>query len=174
MKSTTKLEYASLNETFRGAIKLDEGQGGKFTPPGAKPTTKKPAKKDTLESIIQKVNDEYSGNFTEGDRVIISGILNMFMNDEEIKKYRRYAKDNNPEMFIKSLFPEKFKKIVTKCFMDNNDTFQKLFNDSDFYNKVMEAMAKELYKVLRKDENVELQQPVFIEDVPDNKDGEDE
>lgn len=169
-----KLEYASLNETFRGAIKLDEGQGGKFTPPGAKPTTKKPAKKDTLESIIQKVNDEYSGNFTEGDRVIISGILNMFMNDEEIKKYRRYAKDNNPEMFIKSLFPEKFKKIVTKCFMDNNDTFQKLFNDSDFYNKVMEAMAKELYKVLRKDEKVELQQPVFIEDVPDNKDGEDE
>ena len=58
--------------------------------------------------------------------------------------------------------------------MDNNDTFQKLFNDSDFYNKVMEAMAKELYKVLRKDEKVELQQPVFIEDVPNDKDGKDE
>ena len=164
-----KLEYASLTETFKGAIKLDKGQGGVFTPPGAKTKPKKQPKKDTLQSIIQKVNDEYSGNFTEGDRVIISGILNMFMNDEEIKKYRRYAKDNNPEMFIKSLFPDKFKKIVTKCFMDNNDTFQKLFNDSEFYNKVMEAMAKELYQVLRKDEKVELQQPVFIEETDGDK-----
>ena len=84
--------------------------------------------------------------------VIISGILNMFMNDEEIKKYQRYAKDNNPEVFIKSLFPDKFKDIVTKCFLENNDTFKKLFNDSDFYAKVMDAMAKELYKTLRKDE----------------------
>jgi hypothetical protein len=31
-------------------------------------------------------------------------------------------------------------------------SFQKLFNDPDFYNKVMEEMAKELYKSLRKDE----------------------
>ena len=35
--------------------------------------------------------------------------------------------------------------------MENNDSFQKLFSDSDFYQKVMEAMALELYKTLRKD-----------------------
>ena len=103
-------------------------------------------------AIVQKVNEMYSGDFTDSDRVIISSILNMFMNDEEIKKYQRYAKDNNPEVFIKSLFPDKFKDIVTKCFLENNDTFKKLFNDSDFYAKVMDAMAKELYKTLRKDE----------------------
>ena len=36
------------------------------------------------------------------------------MNDPEVKKYAQYAKDNNPEMFIKSLFPEKFKDIAMK------------------------------------------------------------
>ena len=46
---------------------------------------------------------------------------------------------------------EKVKDIVTKCFLENNDTFKKLFNDSDFYAKVMEAMAKELYKELREE-----------------------
>lgn len=75
----------------------------------------------------------------------------MLMNDEEIKKRQRCARDNNPEAFIKSSFPDEFKDIVTKCFMENNDTFNKLFNDSRFYAKVMDAMAKGSYKILRKD-----------------------
>ena len=74
----------------------------------------------------------------------------MFMQDTEIKKFKKYAKDNSPEMFVQSLFPDKFKDIVTQCFMQNTDSFQKLFNDPDFYQKVMEAMAAELYKSLRK------------------------
>ena len=35
--------------------------------------------------------------------------------------------------------------------MDNNDSFVKLFNDPDFYQKVQEAMAQELYRALRKE-----------------------
>jgi len=54
-------------------------------------------------------------------------------------------------MFVKSLFPDKFKEIVTQCFIDNNESFEKLFSDPDFYQKVQEAMAQELYKALRKD-----------------------
>ncbi|MDD6472588.1 MAG: hypothetical protein PUF62_06095 [Bacteroidales bacterium] len=73
------------------------------------------------------------------------------MNDTEVKKFRKYAKDNNPEMFVKSLFPEKFKDIVVQCFMENKVTFEKLFNDPDFYEKVKDIMADELYKSLRKD-----------------------
>lgn len=144
-----KLEFATLKESFRGAILLDEGQAGIVKPTNSTSVPKEIKKVDTLESIIEKVNEAYSGDFTDSDRVIISGILNMFMNDDEIKKYKKYAKDNNPEVFVKSLFPDKFKDIVTKCFLENNDTFKKLFNDSDFYAKIMEAMAKELYKTLR-------------------------
>ncbi|UKI14499.1 MAG: hypothetical protein L6V85_00025 [Clostridiales bacterium] len=72
------------------------------------------------------------------------------MNDTEIKKYQRYAQSNDPEMFINSLFPEKFMEIVAKCFLENNDTFKKLYEDSDFKQKVMQAMGKELYSELRK------------------------
>lgn len=54
-------------------------------------------------------------------------------------------------MFVKSLFPDKFRDIVTQCFLDNNDSFAKLFNDPDFYQKVQDSMAAELYKALRKD-----------------------
>lgn len=77
----------------------------------------------------------------------------MFMKDDDVKKFKKYTKANNTEMFVNSLFPEKFKGIVTKCFLENNYSFEKLFNDPDFYQKIMEAMAKELYKTLRKSEN---------------------
>lgn len=145
-----KLEYASLTETFRGAIVLDE-KPPVFVPSGSTAPKVPNKKKDTLQSIIDKVNERFSGNFTDSDRVIIEGIYQMFMKDSEVKKFQKYAKDNSTEMFVRSLFPDKFRDIVTQCFLDNNESFSKLFNDPDFYQKVQEAMAQELYKALRKD-----------------------
>ena len=145
-----KLEYAQLKEIFSGQIVLDE-KPTVFVPTDGLTPRVPNKKKDTLQSIIEKVNERFSGDFTDGDRVIIEGIYHMFMQDDEIKKYKKYAKDNSPEMFVKSLFPEKFKEIVTQCFMQNSDSFQKLFNDAEFYKKVMETMADELYKSLRKE-----------------------
>lgn len=145
-----KLEYASLTETFKGAIILDEKPT--ILTPTSGMTPKVPnKKKDTLQSIIDKVNERFNGNFTDSDRVIIEGIYQMFMNDADVKKFKKYAKDNSTEMFVQSLFPDKFKDIVTQCFLDNNDSFSKLFNDPDFYQKVQDSMAAELYKALRKD-----------------------
>ena len=145
-----RLEYASLTETFAGAIVLDE-KPPVFVPGGSAAPKKNNKKKDTLQSIIDKVNERFSGNFTDADRVIIEGIYQMFMKDTEVKKFKKYAKDNSTEMFVKSLFPDKFKDIVTQCFLDNNESFAKLFNDPDFYQKVQDAMAAELYKALRKE-----------------------
>lgn len=143
-----QLEYASLKESFNGAIVLEK-KDIDLTPEGDKNTTKVP-KKDTLQSIIDKVNERFEGKFTEGDRVIIESIFQMFMGDAEVKKYRRLARDNTPEMFVKSLFPEKFQEIATACYTANFEAFQKLFNDPEFYARVQEEMARELYKSLRK------------------------
>ena len=144
-----KLEYVSLKETFKGAIILEKKSIDVSASQSIAP--KKPdKKKDTLQSIIDKVNERFDGDFTDGDKVIIEGIYQMFMNDSDVKKFKKYAKDNNPEMFINSLFPDKFNDIVTKCFLENNYSFEKLFNDPDFYQKVRDAMANELYKSLRK------------------------
>jgi len=145
-----KLEYASLKESFSGAITLERKSVDLIPKSNMKPK-KLDKKKDTLQSIIEKVNERFDGDFTDSDRVIIESIYQMFMNDTEVKKFRKYARDNNPEMFVKSLFPEKFKDIVVQCFMENKVTFEKLFNDPDFYEKVKDIMADELYKSLRKD-----------------------
>lgn len=62
-----RLEYASLTETFAGAIILDE-KPPIFVPGGSAAPKKNSKKKDTLQSIIDKVNERFSGNFTDADR----------------------------------------------------------------------------------------------------------
>lgn len=68
-----KLEYANLKETHTGAIILDEKQVT-YIPGDVKGAKNPNKKKDTLESIIEKVNERFDGDFTESDRVIIEGI----------------------------------------------------------------------------------------------------
>lgn len=143
-----KLEYASLKETHTGAILLDE-KPPVIVPAGSTVPKTPNKKKDTLQSIIDKVNERFDGQFTESDRVIVEGIYRMFMDDDDVKKFKKYAQDNSVEMFVQSLFPDKFKDIVTRCFLESSESFEKLFNDLDFYKKVQDAMANELYKSLR-------------------------
>lgn len=42
-------------------------------------------------------------------------------------------------------------EIATQCWLNNTDSFKKLFNDPEFYQDVMQTMAKELYRTLRKE-----------------------
>lgn len=144
-----KLEYVSLKETFHGAILLDEKPEA-FTPGGSTAPKTQNKKKDTLQNIIDKMNERF-GDFSDAERDIVEDIYQRFWKDKDVKKYEKYARDNNTEMFVRSLFPDKFKEIVTQCFVEKSESFAKLFNDTDFYQKVMEAMAEELYKALRKD-----------------------
>ncbi len=144
-----KLEYTSLKESFAGAILLDKKDTDLV--PSSEKSKPKISKKDTLQNIIDKVNERFDGDFSESDRVIIESIYQMFMSDKEVKKFRRYAHDTTPEMFVTSLFPDKFKEIATQCYLENADSYKKLFSDTEFYQKVMDAMARELYKSLRKD-----------------------
>lgn len=149
IEDKVKLEYTSLKETFNGAIVLEKKDTDLVISYG-KSKAKVP-KKDTLQNIIDKVNERFDGDFSDGDRVIIESIYQMFMSDKEVKKFRRYAKDTSAEMFVKSLFPDKFMEIATQCCLDNAEAYRKLFENNEFYNKVMDAMARELYKSLRKD-----------------------
>ena len=142
-----KLEYAALTTSFKGEIILDK-QDVDLTP-SAKASKPKLPKKDALQNIIDRINDRYEGDFTESDRVIVGAILDLFMKDKDIAKFRRYAKDNNSEVFAKGIFPEKFKQLVSDCCANNTDAFTKLYTDENYYSQILHFMASEIYKLLR-------------------------
>lgn len=145
-----QLEYASLTETFRGSIGLEK-KSGEVKPAGFKPNNIRAKKMDTLERIIAKVNEIYGANFSDADKVAVDSVFKMMMDDKDVvKNLKKYAKDNNPEMFIKSIFPEKFKEILVACYLSQDEAYDKLLNNTEFQKAVMDIMANEFYKTFRK------------------------
>ena len=142
------LEYAKLKETFKGAIELEK-EGGEVVPgKGAKPA-KKSYKTDTLERIVEKVNEKYQDDFSAADKVALDSVFQMLMGDPVVKKkLSEYAKTNDAQMFIKSIFPKEFERVLVECYTKNDDAFQRLLGNDQFQKAVMDIMAKELYKTL--------------------------
>ena len=142
------LEYAKLKETFKGAIELEK-EGGEVSPgKGAKPATKS-KKTDTLERIVEKVNEKYQDEFSPADKVALDSVFQMLMGDPIVKKkLTQYAKTNDAQMFINSIFPKEFERVLVECYTRNDDAFQKLLGNDQFQKAVMDIMAKELYKTL--------------------------
>lgn len=101
---------------------------------------------------MQKVNLEYADDFKPSDKVTIESVYKMMWDDKVVKeKLKQYARDNDANMFIKSIFPDEFRRILFKCYMQNDQAFQRLMNDDKFQESIMNIMAKEFYKTLNSD-----------------------
>ena len=89
----------------------------------------------------------YQGQFTDGDRVIVETIFERMFHDS--KKLRKHAQNSDEEMFARSIFPEEFEKIAEDCYSESMDSFAKLFENKEFYDRVMAEMARAIYYSLR-------------------------
>ena len=138
------LEHNKLSEGFSGSIVLEPTTEDK-TLKGEKGGTGKQVeeKKDLLDNIIDKINIMYHGNFTEADRVIVETIYEAMKKEE--KKLSKQAKNSDVNMFAQNIFPKIFEKIAQDCYVQQMDSFAKLFEEQSFYNRVMEEMGKAMY-----------------------------
>lgn len=76
----------------------------------------------------------------------------MLMNDPVVKdKLKDYAKNNDINIFIKSIFPGEFQRVLLECFKKNDEAFNRLLSNDAFQNAVMSIMAK-LYKTFSNSE----------------------
>ena len=133
-----------LTETFSGAIELRPSEADKMVNPEKGTQGKKPEEKtDLLANIIEKINIMYAGKFTEADRVIVETIYDKMVKSG--KALKKQAKNNDAQMFETSIFPKEFDKVAQKCYMEQMDAFSKLFEDEQFYKRVMSEMAKAMY-----------------------------
>ena len=138
------LEHNKLTEGFSGSIVLEPTVEDK-TLKGEKGGTGKQVeeKRDLLDNIIDKINIMYHGNFTEADRVIVETIYEAMKKEE--KKLSKQAKNSDVNMFAQNIFPKIFEKIAQACYVQQMDSFAKLFEEQSFYNRVMEEMGKAMY-----------------------------
>lgn len=145
-----KLEYLKIKEDFQGSIMLDPNapyQGVLKNVDQIDANPKPPEENELLESIINRVNERFQGDFTEADRVIVEQLYSKTVNGNS--KLKQYAENNDEVMFTRNIFPKEFQRIAMDSYKENRDSYSKLLGNKSYYMAVLEAVAHEAYKQLR-------------------------
>lgn len=140
-----KLEYYNLKKTFEGSIELDNVKG-MYEPAKLKNPVKTTDVFSPLEQVIDKINEQYKGAFTEGDKVVIT-TLHQKLKDN--KKLMNAAKTDGKQIFVKNIFPQVFDDIGQEAYIESTETYTKLFEDATKYRAVMSALAQVMFDEFR-------------------------
>lgn len=147
LDNRVKLEYYRLEKTYEGAIELEA------TPGSWKPTQPKRAggQKDRLsplDEIIARINEEFFGDFTDADRVMVDTLYTKMRQDAKVKKA---AKSNDRQVYERNIFPGIFDTTAQQAYMENTEAYEQLFLDAEKYRIIQQALAERLYRELHGD-----------------------
>lgn len=140
------LEYYRLEKDFDGEITLEASDKG-FKPPTGDAAVPREKKKDLLEVIIDKINQQYGTEFTEMDKVLLQ-IENDYAAQE---KWQSYAQTNDFKTFM-LLFEKEFPDMAAARYEQNDAFFVQLFSNPAMMKEVMETIGRVLYERLSKRE----------------------
>lgn len=144
LEDKLQLEYYKLQKTFEGQIELKE-ETGSFSP-GSGRGAVRPEEKQPLDEIIQKINEQYKGVFTDADRVVLTVLKDKLMNDSKLQSM---ARSSDPQIFAESIFPKAFSLAAQDSYMEAQDTYSSLFADKAKYNAIMHALSAVIYREMR-------------------------
>ena len=141
-----RLEYYTLEKTFEGSIVMEEDLSGEYRAVKMKKPVKMEETLSPLEQVIQKINDQFTGDFTEGDRVVIVALHEKLKKN---KKLQKSAKADGQQIFEKNIFPQLFDDAAQEAYMESTETYTKLFEDAGKYRAIMTALAHVMFDELR-------------------------
>lgn len=138
------LEMYKLEKTFEGDISLEDGDGV-YMPAAPKSSGKKESK-DPLDEIIRRINEQYKGNFTEGDRVVLYALAEKLRGNS---KLANTAKSSDFRIFMESIFSQAFDDAAQQGYVESQETYTSLFEDRHKYDVIRLALAEILYNEFR-------------------------
>lgn len=141
-----KLEYYSLEKTFEGTIPLMKETAGVYDAAKIKKPVKMEETLTPLEEVIAKINEQFVGDFTDGDKVMITALHEKLKNN---KKLIKSAQTVGQQIFEKNIFPQLFDDAAQEAYMESTETYTKLFEDAAKYRTIMTALARAMFDELR-------------------------
>ena len=141
LEGALKLEFYKLEDTFKGAIALQD-ESVAYEPASGKGKAV-PEQKEPLEEVIQKINETFAGDFTDADRVMLYALHDRLKDDE---KLRKVARTSDPQVFAESIFPKTFDEVAQDSYVEQTEAFASLFRNKSKYNAIMSALAAMLYR----------------------------
>ena len=141
LEGKLKLEYYKLTKTFEGDIELVDSKGVYVDPEEGNGNGTDP--KTPLDEIIERINELFKGEFTEGDKVLITALQNKLLNDEKLIKS---AQTSDYKIFSESVFPKAFQNAAMSSYSESKDTYKTLFENKEKYDTIMSVLADALFK----------------------------
>lgn len=133
-----EMRFYKLKQEFEGSISLEPG-GGVLDPGGAAKTVTPDKKRDPLQVLVDKFNEQWAGNFTEGDRVVIDTLWKRIAENPRVADTIRR---DGRQVFESSLLPKVFDEEARRAYVENTDSFTSLFEDSEKYRAMMSAIGQ--------------------------------
>lgn len=141
LEGKLKLEYYKLTKTFEGDIELEDAKGVYVDPEEGNGNGTDP--KTPLDEIIERINELFKGEFTEGDKVLITALQNKLLND---KKLIKSAQTSDYKIFSESVFPKAFQNAAMSSYSESKDTYKTLFENKEKYDTIMAVLADAFFK----------------------------
>ena len=141
-----KLEYYNLEKTYEGSIGLVKEEKGVYEPAKLKKPVKMSETLSPLEQVIEKINQQYVGNFTDGDKVVITALHQKLKNN---KKLMKAAKTDGRQIFEKNIFPQMFDDAAQEAYVESTETYTKLFEDAGKYRAIRSALAQAMFDEMK-------------------------
>ena len=133
-----EMRFYKLKQEFEGSISLEPG-GGVLDPGGAAKTVTPDKKRDPLQVLVDKFNEQWAGNFTEGDRVVIDTLWKRIAENPQVADTIRR---DGRQVFESSLLPKVFDEEARRAYVENTDSFTSLFENSEKYRAMMSAIGQ--------------------------------
>ena len=103
-------------------------------------------KKSQLDEVIEKFNEHYAGEITDGDR-ILAGILMEKMSKNDV--LRKSAQQDGEQIFVNSVFSKVYDKTAMDSYKESREVFGTLFSDPKKYAALKNALAEIMYREFR-------------------------
>ena len=142
-----KLEYYRREKTYEEAIEL-EATSGSWKPTQPKRAGGQKDRLGPLDEIIARINEEFFGDFSDADRVMVDTLYTKMRQDAKVKKA---AKSNDRQVYERSIFPGIFDTTAQQAYMENTEAYEQLFLDAEKYRIIQQALAERLYRELHGD-----------------------
>ena len=140
-----EMRYYKLKREFEGSISLEPG-GGVLEPGGAGGDAVPDKKRDPLQVLVDKFNEQWAGNFTEGDRVVIDTLWKRIAENPRVAETIRR---DGRQVFESSVLPKVFGEEARRAYVENTESFTSLFEDREKYRAMMNAIGQLLVEKFR-------------------------
>ena len=124
-----------------GSISLSEGLG-ELNPTSGTDTVPSPDELETLSKIIEDLNERFSTEFSEDDRVPLRHLRDKLIENEDLSKKVK----NNPKESVAEVFDEYFDNELDDLFNSYVDFYKKVNDNDSLKGRLKDQLLNLIYK----------------------------